>query len=59
MATNPVVTNAKIHEPRIQELRIVRLPEPKVGIISLRQRVKKLLHKIFSGHEEFLGVTPD
>lgn len=26
---------------------------------GLRQRIEVLLHKIFEGHEEFLGCTPD
>jgi hypothetical protein len=26
---------------------------------TLKQRVLKLLRKVFEGHEEYLGVTPD
>jgi hypothetical protein len=26
---------------------------------DLRQRIERLLRKIFEGHEEFLGMTPD
>jgi hypothetical protein len=33
----------------------VRQPER----VNLRQRIEALLRKIFEGHEEFLGVTPD
>ncbi len=53
MATNPVVTNVRIHKPRIQEAQLVSVPEPKVEITTLRQRAKKLLYKILSGHEGF------
>jgi hypothetical protein len=27
--------------------------------VALKQRVAKLLHEVFEGHEEYLGVTPD
>jgi hypothetical protein len=27
--------------------------------LTLKQRVLKLLCKVFEGHEEYLGVTPD
>jgi hypothetical protein len=26
---------------------------------ALKQRFAKLLHEVFEGHEEYLGVTPD
>jgi hypothetical protein len=27
--------------------------------VMLKQRLEKLLHEIFEGHEEYLGLTPD
>lgn len=27
--------------------------------VTLKQRFEKLLRKVFEGHEEYLGVTPD
>jgi|HubBroStandDraft_6_1064221.scaffolds.fasta_scaffold43400_4 hypothetical protein len=27
--------------------------------VALKQRLAKLLHEVFEGHEEYLGVTPD
>jgi hypothetical protein len=27
--------------------------------VALKQRVAKLPHEVFEGHEEYLGVTPD
>jgi hypothetical protein len=35
----------------------IKLCEPKP--LTLKQRVRNLLIKIFKGHEEFLGCTPD
>ena len=29
------------------------------GAPTLSQRVKKILHRIFEGHGEYLGMTPD
>lgn len=26
---------------------------------NLRQRIERLLHEVFEGHEEFLGATPE
>lgn len=28
-------------------------------VLALRQRVKRALDKVFAGHEEYLGCTPD
>jgi hypothetical protein len=33
--------------------------EPQPERADLRQRIERLLRKIFEGHEDFLGVTPD
>jgi hypothetical protein len=30
-----------------------------VAPVPLKQRFEKLLRKVFEGHEEYLGVTPD
>jgi hypothetical protein len=54
MAANPFLTEAETHEAKA-----TRVPEPREGIITLRQRVKNFLYKVFSGHEEFQGLTPD
>jgi hypothetical protein len=27
--------------------------------LPLKERVTKVLHQVFEGHEEFLGATPD
>ena len=27
--------------------------------VTLKERLTKVLHEIFEGHEEFLGATPD
>ena len=27
--------------------------------LPLKERVTKVLHEVFEGHEEFLGATPD
>jgi len=54
MAANPnVIPRAK---PALEK-EIIRLCEPRP--LTLKQRVRKLLIKIFRGHEQFLGWTPD
>ncbi len=40
----------------------VTIEKKKVGeeiSVPLKERATKVLHEIFEGHEEFLGVTPD
>jgi len=57
MAANPVLPDAGVDEaPAISTIRTA-VPEEK--ILSLNQRIKRWLYKVFSGHEEFLGWTPD
>jgi hypothetical protein len=54
MAANPnVVPQGKT----VVEKEIIRLCEPKR--LTLKQRVRNLLIKMFKGYEEFLGWTPD
>jgi hypothetical protein len=54
MAANPnVVPQVKT----VVEKKVMRLCEPQP--LTLKQRVRKLLIKIFKGHEQFLGWTPD
>jgi hypothetical protein len=53
MAANPVLTRMDA-EPKA-----VSIPEESDEIITFRKRVGKWLHEVFSGHEEFLGCTPD
>jgi hypothetical protein len=53
MAANPNVV------PRVKTVfkkENIKLCEPKP--VTLRQRVRNLLTKIFKGHEEFVGWTP-
>jgi hypothetical protein len=44
---------------------LIRLANPSHAVpkdgspLSLRQRVKLVLHEIFAGHQDFLGLTPD
>jgi hypothetical protein len=55
MAANPnmvVVTKVALKK---QTLELCEPPKP----ISLKKRVRDLLLKIFKGHEEFAGWTPD
>jgi hypothetical protein len=56
MAANPLLADAERYQPKA-----LSVPEPgaREGVITLGQRVKNFLHKVFSGHEEFLGCTPD
>jgi hypothetical protein len=53
MAANPVLAieeqDRYTHEEKSE-------PEE---VLALRQRVKKALDKVFAGHEEYLGCTPD
>jgi hypothetical protein len=54
MAANPNFV------PRVKtvfEKENIKLCEPKP--VTLKQRVRNLLIKMFKGHEEFLGWTPD
>jgi len=54
LAANPNVI------PRAQptfEKELIRLCESRP--LTLKQRVRNLLIKMFKGHEEFLGWTPD
>jgi hypothetical protein len=54
MAANPISPIACVHE--VQAIG-TQVREEKT--LSLKQRVKRFLYRIFSGHEEFLGWTPD
>src|SRR5579872_1888480 len=53
MAANPVLAieeqDRYTHEEKSE-------PEE---VLALRQRVKRALDKVFAGHEEYLGCTPD
>lgn len=53
MAANPVVAIEE-QDRYIQEEK----SEPE-EVLALRQRVKRALDKVFAGHEEYLGCTPD
>jgi hypothetical protein len=50
MATNAISTP----ELKVNTEKIENCPP-----LTLKQRVLKLLRKVFEGHEEYLGVTPD
>ena len=54
MAANPVLALAK-QDSHIRE----EHTEPEEEILALRQRIKRALDKVFEGHEEYLGCTPD
>jgi hypothetical protein len=54
MAANPVLPAVGIHEVQATTTQV---REEKT--LTFKQRIKRLLYKIFSGHEEFLGLTPD
>jgi hypothetical protein len=54
MAANP---NVAPQVKTVVEKEIIRLCEPKP--VTLKQRVRNLLVKMFKGYEEFLGWTPD
>ncbi len=58
MAANPnTVPQVKLHvEKRTLEI-VESKPESKP--VSARQRIRNLLLKIFEGHQDFLGRTPD
>jgi hypothetical protein len=45
----------------IDSQRAVDHEEKKLSEIALplKERVTKVLHQVFEGHEEFLGATPD
>jgi hypothetical protein len=43
-------------EPYSQD-ETLKLREPKP--VAPKRQVRSLLHEIFEGHEEFLGLTPD
>jgi hypothetical protein len=52
MATNVIPT------PKLKvntEKRAIESSAP----LTLKQRIGNLLHEVFEGHEEYLGVTPD
>jgi hypothetical protein len=53
MVANPVVPREEI-----RELELASFPKPTEEVI-FKQRLKKLLYEIFSGHEDYLGVTLD
>jgi hypothetical protein len=31
----------------------------KMAAPTLKERLRKLMHEVFKGHEEYLGATPD
>ncbi|MFZ0420267.1 MAG: hypothetical protein WAM04_19340 [Candidatus Sulfotelmatobacter sp.] len=54
MAANPnVITHAELASEK--ETEEIVTPKP----VTLKKHLRKLLHRIFEGHEEFLGRTPD
>jgi hypothetical protein len=53
MATN--ATSTPQLKVNTEKTAIESCPPP----LTLKQRVLKLLCKVFEGHEEYLGVTPD
>jgi hypothetical protein len=50
---NPDVT---IDSPKAVDREDKKLRE---SALPLKERVTKVLHEVFEGHEEFLGATPD
>ncbi len=54
MAANPNVIE---HAELASERESVQIAKPKP--VTLKKRLRNLLHRIFEGHEEFLGRTPD
>jgi hypothetical protein len=50
-------TTTLTHEPVTREL--TAEPSNKQRPSGLRQRIESLLRKIFEGHEEYFGCTPD
>lgn len=58
MAANPkTVPQVKLHVER-QTLEIVE-SKSESKPASARQRIREILLKIFEGHQDFLGRTPD
>jgi hypothetical protein len=54
MAANPKIISAMHSVPK-EEVRRALQAKP----IDIKQRIQNLLIKIFHGHEDFLGRTPD
>lgn len=59
-----MTTHATFHHPGsiLAESQVrgeVKRTEVKPKFEDLRLHIERLLRKIFEGHEEFLGVTPD
>jgi hypothetical protein len=52
MATNAIST------PEVR-VKTKDKADESVAPITLKERFEKLLRKVFEGHEEYLGVTPD
>jgi len=49
--SNVTIDSTKAVDREDKKLRESALP--------LKERVTKVLHRVFEGHEEFLGATPD
>jgi hypothetical protein len=54
MAANPVLPEAGIHK-----VQAINTQDREEKDLDLKQRLTHLLYKVFSGHEDFLGWTPD
>jgi hypothetical protein len=54
MAANPASPSACAHE-----LQTIGTQVREEQTLSLKQLTKRLFYRVFSGHEEFLGWTPD
>jgi hypothetical protein len=54
MAANPKVIE---HAELAYEKETMEIAKPRP--VALQKRLLNLLHRIFEGHEEFLGRTPD
>jgi len=56
MTAHPTIANPNLTSTAAESvsLEIGELRSP-----NLRQRIQALLRKVFEGHEEFLGWTPD
>jgi hypothetical protein len=54
MAANPNIVPQVTHDFEKHTMQLVE-SQP----MSLRKRIRDLLHEMFEGHEDFLGRTPD
>jgi hypothetical protein len=56
MAAHPILADTGNHQFQAISTQV---REDKEKALNLKQRIKGLLYKVLSGHEEFLGLTPD